>query len=80
MNTILDIQQMLIDHQICGDVSENNDGTIEITIEWGDWKHDHAYCDMLMKEKGYELIGEYEIDEDGSDCYSSNHHYKLKTI
>lgn len=80
MNTILDIQQMLIDHQICGDVSEDNDGTIEITIEWGDWKHDHIYCDMLMKEKGYELIGENVTDEDGSDCYSSNHQYKLKTI
>ena len=52
--TIQDIQQMLIDHKICGDVSEYDDGTIEITIEWGDWKHDHIYCDMLMEEKGYE--------------------------
>lgn len=20
----------------------------DIQIEWGDWKHDHAYCDHLM--------------------------------
>ena len=31
-----------------------------------------------MKEQGYVLEGEYETDEDGSDCYSSNHQYKLK--
>ena len=76
--TIEEIQKMLIDHKIAvADVSEYDDGTIEVGIEWGDWKHDHEYCDELMQENNYELIGEYEIDENGSDCYSSIHQYKL---
>lgn len=52
---------------------------IDVNIEWGDWKHDHAYCDELMAELGYELDNESETDEDGSDCYSSTHTYVLKT-
>lgn len=76
--TIEKIQKYLVDNQISvADVSEYDDGTIEVGIEWGDWKHDHALCDVLMKEIGYELDGEYETEEDGSDCYSSIHQYKL---
>lgn len=77
--TTTEIQKMLTDNGISvSEVSEYSDGTIEVSIEWGDWKHDHIYCDKLMKEQGYVLEGEYETDEDGSDCYSSNHQYKLK--
>lgn len=76
--TIEKIQRMLIDNSIMfSDVSENDDGTIEIGIECGDWKHDHDFCDFLMSSNGYELVDEYEIDENGSDCYSSIHQYKL---
>lgn len=48
---------------------------LTITVEWGDWKHSHKHLDYLMKEKGYELLGEHVTEEDGSDCYSSEHIY-----
>lgn len=49
--------------------------TIHIEIEWGDWKHDHLRLDYIMKELGYTKIDEYITEEDGSDCYSSEHVY-----
>ena len=73
------IQKALIDAQISfTDVNTYTDGTYEVIIEWGDWKHDHILCNEVMAELGFELEGEYELDEDGSDCYSSSHQYKLK--
>lgn len=47
----------------------------DITIEWGDWKHDHGYCDYLMSQKGYTKVSELTTEEDGSDTYSSIHRY-----
>lgn len=55
---------------------ENSDGQFEVDIEWGDWKHDHAWCDNLMGYLGYRLVDENETEEDGSDCYSSEHIYE----
>ena len=51
---------------------------IQISIYWGDWKHDHARCDYLMEKLGYILISEQTTESDGSDCYSSIHNYLSK--
>lgn len=76
---INEIKKLLSDNFISFEgVYEHTDRTIEVVIEWGDWKHDHLLCDEIMSKNGYVLIGEYETDEDGSDCYSSNHQYMLK--
>lgn len=56
------------------EVSED-DKHVTVHIEWGDWKHDHAWCDTLMSYIGYEFEDEVETEEDGSDCYSSDHFY-----
>lgn len=54
------------------------DEKIYITIEWGDWKHSHAFCNYLLSQKGYKLEDEEVTEEDGSDCYSSIHTYIKK--
>lgn len=56
------------------DIWKEND-CIYISIEYGDWKHQHLYCDYLMKELGYELNDEIITWEDGSDCYSADREY-----
>lgn len=48
---------------------------IRINIEWGDWKHEHGYCDYVMEQMGYKKIKEIVTEEDGSDCYSAVHSY-----
>ena len=47
-----------------------------VEIHWGDWKHDHACCDWLVKEKlGGTLIKADVTEEDGSDTYSAIRYY-----
>ena len=60
------------------DAYETYNGTIEIEIIWGDWKHDHWRCDYLMDELGYELDNVEETEEDGSDAYSAIRTYVKK--
>jgi hypothetical protein len=43
------------------------------SVNWGDWKHDHGYLNSLMEYIGYELLNEIVTEENGSDCYSSEH-------
>lgn len=62
------------------DICEDN-GTIEITIYLGDWKHSHKRLDYLMGQIGYELIKEVEEPNDDNeydDAYTSVHYYKFK--
>lgn len=50
---------------------------VAVEIKWGDWKHDHARLDLLMKENFSNLrsIHTATTEEDGSDCYSAIHYY-----
>ena len=63
------------ENDLCYDCGCFN-GLLSITIEWGDWKHDHGFADYLMQKMGYTLLSEQITEEDGSDCYSSIHIYK----
>ena len=57
------------------DVSSNGEESIRVEIEWGDWKHDHIWCDNLMSYIGYTCGDSVVTDENGSDCYSAIHYY-----
>ena len=52
------------------------DDVVSVSVEWGDWKHSHAFLDYIMKQIGYTLFDEQITEEDGSDCYSSVHLYR----
>jgi len=54
------------------------DNIVVVTIEWGDWKHDHTAIDYVMKQNGFSVMGEQITEEDGSDCYSSIHTFRYK--
>lgn len=75
-----EVQKYLDDHNLWGDVSVH-DGIVSVEIHWGDWKHDHWYCQDLMSELGYILINKVVTEEDGSDTFSAIHTYeKIKDI
>lgn len=57
------------------DCSTYSDGSVSVSIEWGDWKHEHGYLDVLMGYIGYGKDDEDVTDENGSDCYSSVHSF-----
>lgn len=54
----------------------HDDDGFAISVNWGDWKHSHAYLKHLMRELGYTQIEEELTEEDGSDTYSSIHYFK----
>lgn len=53
----------------------NSEGCVEISISWGDWKHEHGWCDSAMRYIGYGCDDEVVTEENGSDCYSAIHFY-----
>ena len=73
------IQKYLDDHNLWGEVSVQ-DGTVYVEIQWGDWKHDHWYCQDLMAELGYVLVGKEVTEEDGSDTFSAIHTYEKMNV
>ena len=75
MDKVQEIQDYLKENEIFGEVSEC-DNQLVISIEWGDWKHDHKRVDYLMAKKNYLCVEEEITEEDGSDCYSANHYYE----
>lgn len=67
------IQKVLNDNGIYAFVYDYED-EIRVEINWGDWKHDHAFADCLIEETfPNATIKTYVTDEDGSDCYSAMH-------
>lgn len=76
------IQQHLQRHGYTGfaDISETQNGEIHINVEWGDWKHDHAYLDYLCQLMGLIPVHEAVTEENGSDCYSAIHIYCQRTF
>lgn len=69
------IDKYLSDNGIYGETYKS-DNIIIVDIEWGDWKHDHIWCENLMGYIGYSVACEEEVtDENGSDCYSARHYF-----
>lgn len=68
------ISQFLNDNGVDGEVL-SSDNEVYVYISWGDWKHDHAWCQELMSYLGYKRVSFDVTDEDGSDCFSAEHTY-----
>lgn len=51
------------------------DGFIHIYLEGGDWKHEHGWLKVLMRELGYTLVDEITKHSD-EDCYTAEHIYE----
>lgn len=74
------IHDFLDDNGVWAEVYTGYNGlpVVAVSIHWGDWKHEHGWCECLMGYLGYKEIGNKVTEEDGSDCYSAEHYY-LKT-
>ena len=71
------IQNLLSANNLHYDFDVDYEGFINITIEDGDWKHDHIFLKNLMSRNGYVYFGCKEIGEDtGGDWYSAIHKFR----
>lgn len=68
-----DIQRIFKENKIWHDWDVSLDGSVWVSVDWGDWKHDHLYLDHVMRENGYILMCKEVTEEDGSDAYSAVH-------
>ena len=73
--TLQELYQYLRTKNCYYEIYKTEDGFV-ISVEWGDWKHDHRYLEYLMGELDYILVDKKITNEDGSDCYSADHYYK----
>lgn len=69
------INHIWSENDLSHDYVITDEGIVAVIVEWGDWKHDHAYLDYIMEKNGFDVIGEKVTDECGCDCYSSCHFY-----
>ena len=70
------IAKYLSDNELRAEVYPECEGkVIAVSIDWGDWKHEHGYCKNLMGYLGYTEMGSRVTEENGSDCYSAIHYF-----
>lgn len=70
------VSKFLRDNRCLHDgVYTNSEGVTSVEINWGDWKHEHLWCDELMRYLEYIHVSDVETAENGSDCYSAIHYY-----
>ena len=72
------IFNFLNDNEVYTDVYAIDENSVQVHIEWGDWKHEHGWCSVLMGYLGWEEGDCIVTEEDGSDCYSADHYYYRK--
>ena len=71
------VGKLLSDNKMFYDYTVDSQGYIEITVENGDWKHDHIRLKNLMRENGFILFGRHIPDEEtGDDSFSAVYLYR----
>lgn len=54
------------------DYTVDSDGYVEITVDDGDWKHDHIALKTLMRNNGFVCLDRHiQDDKTGDDSYSA---------
>ena len=71
------ISSYLSENEVYAEVYHDGEEVV-VSISWGDWKHDHGWCENLMSYIGYEQTNVVETEENGSDCYSADHFFAKK--
>ncbi len=71
------IKKLFSDNNISYDFNIEKDGYIKITVENGDWKHDHLLLRHIMRDAGYVFCGRHVPDEEtGEDVFSAIYLYQ----
>ena len=54
------------------DYTVDADGYVEITVDDGDWKHDHIALKTIMRNNGFVCLDRHTSDDEtGDDSYSA---------
>ena len=80
-----ELYEFLKSNNMYNEIYVQPDNTLCIKVEYGDWKHDHAYLDKLVHNfffnKGLIVESEKEVTEESdSDCFSADHFYRIVDV
>ena len=71
------INKILSDNKMPYDYTVDDKGYVKITVENGDWKHDHIALRNLMRDNGFVCLGRHIPDEEtGDDSFSAVYLFK----
>ena len=70
-----DLKRIWNENNLTYDYFIQFDGSIDVYVKWGDWKHDHLFINFIMKKNNYRLVSETTTEENGDDAYSSIHKF-----
>jgi hypothetical protein len=72
-----EIQKLFSSNKMFYDFTIDSKGIIEITVEDGDWKHDHLSLQHIMREAGYVFNGRHipEDQDNGDDSFTAIYLY-----
>ena len=69
------------ERKIACEVSKDANGSIIVSIENGDWMHDHMHCERAMYDYGYAVFKEVSKEDIcGDDSYSSDHYFEKRYV
>ena len=71
------VWKLLTDHQMYYFISVINSSSVEVSVEDGDWKHEHLVLRRLMENNGFTFLGHEITGNTDEDCYSAVHTYML---
>ena len=81
LDMVKTVHDLMRENNLYGEVYSNRDNPniVYVDISWGDWKHDHAKLDYLVKTvlKCWKCFTT-TLEQDGSDCYSARHTFVWK--
>lgn len=72
------VKEILSSNKMFYDFTVDENGYIEITVENGDWKHDHIALQHIMREAGFVSFGRHipEDQDNGDDSFTAIYLYK----
>ena len=57
-----------------------DDFSVVVVVEWGDWKHDHIYLINLMNNNNHTMVERAITEEDGSDSFSAEYVFRHNSL
>ena len=72
------VQEILSSNKMFYDFTVDENGYIEITVENGDWKHDHIALQHIMREAGFISFGRHipEDQDNDDDSFTAIYLYR----
>ena len=75
-----EVERIFKDNNIHYEWWMQDDFSVVVVVEWGDWKHDHRYLINLMNNNNHTMVERVITEEDGSDSFSAEYIFRHNSL